>query len=158
MRKDLILKYNLLYDPAYVKAQDYELWCRCGRYFPLANIDEVLMLYRQHNTADIIRITREQQRFAEMIQLQEIRNLGVEPTIEEIELHKEISLWRIHVNQEFVHRNRIWFEKLIEANSRTHYYPEPAFSENIKKRWLKIVEFLESEKFISDNSLLSDHI
>jgi len=158
MRKDLLLKNNLFYNPAYLKAQDYELWCRCGRYFQLANIDEVLLLYRQHNTAEMIRIVSEQLRFSDMIQIQEIRSLGIEPTIEEIELHKEISLWRIHVNQDFVHRNRIWFEKLIEANSRAHYYPEPAFSQNINKRWLKIVEFLESHSFICDNSLLSDHI
>jgi len=158
MRKDLILKYNLYYDTEYVKAQDYELWCRCGKYFKLANIDEVLLVYRQHNTAEIISVFREQQRFAEMIQLKEIRNLGIEATIEEIELHKEIGLWRIHVDQDFVHKNRMWFIKLIEANSKTNYYPEPAFSENVQKRWLKIAEFLESHSFIVDNNLLSDHI
>lgn len=156
MRKDFILKYNLFYNPEYVKAQDYELWCRCGRYFQLANINEVLLLYRQRENRNAI--LKEQQRFSEMIQLQELRELGIEPTMAETELHTQISLWMIHSEQDFLRRTRIWFDKLIEANSKTRYYPEPAFSENIMKRWLKIMDLSGIKDVRSYNSRLSDDI
>lgn len=48
MRKDLIDKYNLRYDPSYF-TEDYELWSRAIQYFPIANIDEILLNYRASN-------------------------------------------------------------------------------------------------------------
>ena len=42
-------KYNLAYNPKY-KCEDYELWSRAIRYLKFANLEEVLLRYRWHET------------------------------------------------------------------------------------------------------------
>ncbi len=140
MSKDLLLKHQLFYNPVYKKAQDYELWCRCSRYSSVSNIPEVLLLYRQRNDKQKTTHLLEQQYYASLIQVEELERLGMKPTTEEIELHKAICLWMIPAKESFAVASRRWFDKLLEANIRTHYYPEPAFTENIEKRWLKFCE------------------
>ena len=48
MRKQLLDKYNLRYDPDYF-TEDYELWSRAVYKFPVANLPEALVCYRSHN-------------------------------------------------------------------------------------------------------------
>ncbi len=140
MRKDLLLKHQLFYNPVYKKAQDYELWCRCSRYLSVSNMAEVLLLYRERNDEQKTTHLLEQQYYANLIQLEELERLGMKPTAEEMELHQEISVWRIPAEEIFAGISRRWFDKLLEANIRTHYYPEAVFSEIIKKRWVSICE------------------
>ena len=42
-------RYNLAYNPNY-KCEDYELWSRAIRYLKFANLEEVLLHYRWHET------------------------------------------------------------------------------------------------------------
>lgn len=42
-------RYNLKYNPEY-KCEDYELWSRAIRYFKFANLNEVILHYRWHDT------------------------------------------------------------------------------------------------------------
>jgi len=139
MRRDLLVKYNLFYNPAFAFAEDYDLWTRCSRHFHLTNQSEVLYLYR-HHAEQASRSAREQERFSGLVMADELKHLGVTFTDEEMEFHKEISVWRIPASQSFADKTKLWLEKLVEANGRTHYYPEPAFSEMVKKRWISICE------------------
>lgn len=47
-RKCLVDEYSLYYDECYKHCEDYELWSRFLRHTEGANIDEPLLLYRQH--------------------------------------------------------------------------------------------------------------
>jgi len=139
MRRDLLIKYSLFYNPAFTYAEDYDLWSRCARYFHLANQSQVVYLYR-HHADQASRVFKEQERFSGLVMFEELQHLGVDISDEEFELHKEISVWRIQPNKSFADQTRQWLYKLMEANSRTHYYPEPCFSDMIKKRWITICE------------------
>ncbi|MCK7484524.1 MAG: hypothetical protein MZU97_02470 [Bacillus subtilis] len=46
MRKSLLDKYKLRYSLKQKQAEDFEFWRRCGFYFPIENIPEVLLKYR----------------------------------------------------------------------------------------------------------------
>ena len=48
MRKSLIEKFHLMYDPTCKWAEDYDLWLRSSLYFPIANIKEPVLYYRHH--------------------------------------------------------------------------------------------------------------
>lgn len=139
MRRELLIKYNLFYNPAFDYAEDYDLWIRCARHFCLANQNEVLYLYR-HHPEQASRSAREQEHFSGLVMSDELKHMGVIFTDEEMELHKEISVWRIPASQIFADKTRLWLDKLLKANARTHYYPEPIFSEMVKKRWISICE------------------
>ncbi len=46
MRRSVIEKYGLRYDPQYKHAEDYELWMRILRFTKIANMNRVLLNYR----------------------------------------------------------------------------------------------------------------
>lgn len=48
MRKSVLDKYNLRYDPNYYLVEDHELWARALRVTKLRNLPEVLIKYRVH--------------------------------------------------------------------------------------------------------------
>lgn len=45
MRKSMLQEYGLSYNPNYF-SEDYELWSRAVEFFPIVNLDEVLLKYR----------------------------------------------------------------------------------------------------------------
>ncbi|MDD3269859.1 MAG: glycosyltransferase family A protein [Syntrophomonadaceae bacterium] len=139
MRRDLLVKHDLFYNPDFTHAEDYDLWVRCARHFQIANQSEVLYLYR-HHAEQASRYAMEQERYSGLVMSDELKHLGVDFTHEEMEFHKEISVWRIPANPLFADRSRLWLDKLIETNARTNYYPEPVFSEMVNKRWNGICE------------------
>lgn len=139
MRREMLVQYNLNYNPAFLYSEDYDLWSRCARHFPITNQGEVLYLYR-HHPEQASRSAKKQEWFSGLVMADGLRYLGVSFTDEEMELHQEISVWRIHDNQIFAAKSRLWLNKLIMANQSTNYYPEPAFSETVKKRWEIICE------------------
>lgn len=48
MRKSMLDKYSLRYDPKFKSAQDYELWIRMSYLFPIGNMPDPLLIYRHH--------------------------------------------------------------------------------------------------------------
>lgn len=52
MRKSVLDKYNLRYDPNYYLVEDYELWTRALKYTKLRNLPQVLIKYRVHASSE----------------------------------------------------------------------------------------------------------
>ncbi len=128
MRLELLKRYNLFYNPKFTYAEDYELWTRCARCFRLANLNEVLYQYRQHEMQNSRVNTMEQERFITYVMQVELERMGVDYTPEDITLHLNIETGRIGSDEAFAQQVRQWFDRLREANHRSRYYPEPAFS------------------------------
>lgn len=61
LRKDVLDRHNLAYDPTFHTSQDYELWTRLLEHTQGANLDELLVLYRK--TDDSITATQREQQF-----------------------------------------------------------------------------------------------
>ena len=51
MRKSVLDKYNLRYDPNYYLVEDYELWTRALHVTKLRNLPDVLIKYRVHSSS-----------------------------------------------------------------------------------------------------------
>ncbi len=51
MRRDVLQKYNLRYDPACYLVEDHDLWARALMVTQLHNIQEVLIKYRVHSSS-----------------------------------------------------------------------------------------------------------
>ncbi len=48
IRKSLLNQFDLRYDINYRYSQDYDLWARAVQYFPIYNLEEILLEYREH--------------------------------------------------------------------------------------------------------------
>jgi glycosyltransferase involved in cell wall biosynthesis len=139
MRTEWIRRFGLRYDPSFPHAEDWELWQRMTRYFPLANIPEVLLEYRL-NPGGISATKREDQaKTIRDIYRRSLGALGIEATEDEINLHFAVSSYgRPSESSDYPFRVERWIERLWEANGKHGLYPEPAFSCVLADRWAHI--------------------
>jgi len=143
MRKDLLLKHELLYNPAYTNAQDYELWRRCSQYLSFANLSEVLLLYRLHPEQAGKSNFAAQQKLTGLVRLEELKSLGINVTPEELALHEAITWYQFQDSEAFLEKVQQWLIKIKMANSKSNYYPEPQFSNIVDNKWLEISNICE---------------
>lgn len=143
LRKDLLLKHNLSYNPAYTNAQDYELWRRCSHYLSLANLSEVLLLYRLHSEQAGKTNFAVQQKLAGLVRLEELKSLGINVTPEEFVLHEAITHYQFQNKRISPEIMRQWLLKIKTANRNSNYYPEPQLSTLLDNKWQEIRSICE---------------
>jgi glycosyltransferase involved in cell wall biosynthesis len=135
IRRDLFERMGVYYDSCFEPAEDYELWARAAKYAYLANLPEILLLYRVHIHQVGQRFRPKQLASAGRVRLKQLENLGIQPTTAEFELHQAISQGQFQSTTDFVQRSEAWLNKLKEANGRSSIYPEPTFSRVLGEYW-----------------------
>jgi len=138
IRQSMIDQYHFAYDPAFIKAEDYKLWSIYSRFFPLSNLNEVLLLYRLHSQNAQKLDFAEHQKYAGLVRLDELNHLGVDVTDQEFALHQALSIFRFEPSVSFAAECRQWLDKLEKANQQSSYYPEPAFRRSLQYLWIEI--------------------
>ena len=133
------------YDPAFPVAQDYDLWARmqiAGHRF--AQIPEVLLYYRQHAAqASIARASEARARRCD-IQARLLTALGMTFTRDDVIRHNLLytgrRLYLAHtgrpMDRAFLDWAERWFCRLVDANQKSEFYPEPAFTDLVARLWV----------------------
>ena len=145
IRNAFLKKYGLLYNHAYVPAEDYEFWVRCSRYFELSNIPEVLVHYRIHGNQFSSLYKIKQDNSVQAVREIQIKELGLLPTREELLLHEMVSWHIFKPDIEFLNAVDEWFIKLINANRETMRFPEPQFTNILAKKFFLYVIKLSNQ-------------
>lgn len=138
IRKSVVDINRLEYDPSFKHVEDYELWLRASRFTRLANLGEVHLLYRIHPDQIGERYFEEQLSSAMSIRSFLFVALGINPSAEELKIHREISLGRLRADKQFVALAQVWLHRLKEANRQTLLFPEPDFSRILASLWLSV--------------------
>lgn len=140
IRRELLNKTKLLYDPSYKHAEDFELWVRAAECTSLANIGKVLLRYRL-NSHQVSKLYNEEQIYtAGRVRLAQLCNLGINPSDEELYIHRSVSLWQFETDRLFVENVEKWFCKLINTNMGTKVYPESALLSVLCERWFEVCD------------------
>lgn len=135
IRRNIFFKSGLCYDKNESHAEDYGLWVRAVEILKFANIPQVHLYYRMHNSTTNASIQKEA---SGNIRRSQIRKLGINPTKAEFEIHEALSYHTFEANKYFILRAKSWLEKLQDANSKTNIYPEPAFSNVLASYWYDV--------------------
>ena len=135
IRKSLLDKHALRYAEDFPRAQDYELWSRCVQYCQLANLGEVLLDYRLHANSVGSREADSQQKSADAVRLRWLQKIGLQPTGEEIALHRQLSLGQIPASEAFLEHAHDWLLKIGRANAVSRIFPEGELSQELTLRW-----------------------
>lgn len=138
MRRELIMAKGLFYNPDFREAEDYELWTRCSEHFPLGNLAEVLLLYRWHENQASQAHLAEQQYFHSLVCRGQLERLGLQPSVEEMKLHLEISLLEFEPFNSFITSSRQWLQRIMQANHKCSYYPQLELRIILENRWRNI--------------------
>jgi hypothetical protein len=136
MRSELIRKFGLRYDPACKNAEDFELWVRAVEHCNLANLGEVLLLYRVHPGQVTQSQSAGQRETAGKVRLAQLHRMGIDPSPSEFAIHQAISTCVCAGVDNLFAQAEEWFCKLKHVNDQMRIYPEPAFSQVLIERWL----------------------
>lgn len=132
MRRTFLDAHSLRYEPL-GHFEDYELWQRAARLFPLANIPETLFRYRVSGGSAFFGADADAQREVyARIDRTTLPFLGIEPTAADLAMHAYLR--RPDGNRRA--EAEAWLLRLAEANRRTAYYDDDAFAAMLHERWL----------------------
>ena len=120
------------------KVEDYTLWIAVMKKWRVWNLQKFLIKHRQHKSSLTARTDRSRSMDAiRSVYEQQLKNLGIIPTPEELDLHQLRSNKDGKPIDNVLNKKKQWLEKLVTANNSIHYYEEPYFSEIVGARWFE---------------------
>lgn len=127
-------KLGLLYNESIRFGQDYELWSRALLNMQVANIGEILMLYRVHQTS-ISSMHRERQIAIHYVIYKRLLASLIEPDENELILHQKISTQTNDTDFTHLRQARSWLEKLSEINRQKGTFPSTLLNSYLGRLW-----------------------
>ncbi len=123
------------YRSEYPLAEDYDLWTRISVKHKVANLKEVLSKYRIHQRN--ISKTKAEALAANLkgIAAEQLTQLEIFPSPDELELHTRIGQLDIPSCKEFIKAAEQWLLRILLANEKTKYYPSAAFRIVVAHKW-----------------------
>lgn len=128
---------ELRFAPEHDLAEDYDLYNRGMAKYKFENIQQVLIAYRVHAT-NVSTVKREKLDWhMKEISSRLLRLLGIEPSDEEMALHRYIE--RLEAPPaDVLRRSRAWLLRIEAANRRTEVYSSQAMAYAVAERWFSV--------------------
>jgi len=136
-RREILERHRLRYDPAFCPADDYELWSRAVRLFPIVNLDRVVLYYRVHAASLTQAHWGDMDKHGARVAARELAALELSVDEETLRFHRNLGRGRcfpIRQRQELA-RAESWLETLLAANVRNDRFPGPEFRRSVAKIW-----------------------
>lgn len=126
------------HDERFVTANDYDVLVRIARHERLWNLPDHLLGYRKHESN--LSVTARERALDEehWIASEQLQVLGVDASPADLERHLALSRKGAPVDEDFLDWSRDWFERLCEANRKSHTYDSRALQRIADRRWLNI--------------------
>jgi glycosyltransferase involved in cell wall biosynthesis len=134
-RASFLKKYNIKYNERYVKAQDYGMWVECSKYTKIDCLEDILLKYRVHYNQISTKGREEQLYFDEMIKLDQVSALGIEPDEQQWKTHLLFCKRDLDINYNDAKK---WIRTLIQSNNQKEIYERNLFSRTLKYHLLMI--------------------
>ncbi len=135
IRKSVLDKYKLRYNPKYKHLEDYELWIRISKVADLSNVKEFLFRYRTHDQ----QISQEQFNYqkekANILRAEHLTTLGFVYTEKELEVHNTVACNTRITSISQLKCIESWFLHLIQQNKEKNIINCGAFNQVIGKMW-----------------------
>ena len=135
IRTSILKKYNFQYEESHKHFEDYALWVKISRIARLANIPEALLLYRVHQKSISHVMSKEQKDGAENVRKEQIKDLGIFPSPEEMNAHNSLICGEKRNLALFLSEKERWFLKILEKNGQAHAYKRWALKKILYERW-----------------------
>ncbi len=116
--------------------EDRDLWIRLSKKSKIWNIPKILTQYRVHQTNRTVGVMGKVSFTTDKIIRRELNYLNIDPTDEELVIHKISYAYNNANIKEFIKKRQDWLLKLLEKNTQTHYFQQKTFEEVLKERWL----------------------
>lgn len=155
IRKELITKFNLSYDPVYKYSEDTDFWVRVLKHCDISNIPEVLYLYRKTDTQiSAVNYAEMMQSFCKAV------NRHFQSIMEELglgERFKEFDLYPKIYSKEYFRELETVFILAINRNEERQIYKPQLLEEVLFQFWKNsLAEFEKINNKLLFSELLAD--
>ncbi|MDR0427019.1 MAG: hypothetical protein LBH12_00290 [Dysgonamonadaceae bacterium] len=127
-----------MYSKNYIYAEDYFLWSQIASKYSVANLFEVLILYREHSGSVSMQKENQQIETTKKILAYHLAKLNIQPTKEELDLHY-LLVWKPSgidiLNRKERKKISAWVEKLKLQNEKYQIYDREYFNRKLNSRW-----------------------
>jgi glycosyltransferase involved in cell wall biosynthesis len=143
VQSSVMLRRNLLPDEHYnldfPPTEDYELWVRIAKKHPIAILNDILVDYRVHDSNISFTQNDRAMRTVKMNHQRQLEDLGINPTMQEIDLHYALSFGNGETfDKDFIEKAEAWLLKIREHNQINKIYDPKALNYVLGHRWTKI--------------------
>jgi glycosyltransferase involved in cell wall biosynthesis len=140
MLSNEFLKQNKIhYNEEYYCAADYNLLVDISRIGNITNIPEFLLFYRQYPEQITSSKNKEQSMYRNRIQLKQLENFKVRPSIDEIIIHNAL-MNELPLSERQLEAAEKWCNKLIEKNHKLNIFNEDFFFIFLESMYLKLLQ------------------
>lgn len=137
LRRDAIEQHHLRFNGDFFPTEDFELWTRAIRQFPVANLPEVLLHYRIHSQSLTGSDWSTMDEQAARIIRAQLEPLGLEPTLDELRFHRKLAMGHVTMTRETLNQAEAWIATLMAANRRTHTFKPDALHSVLGEVWFR---------------------
>lgn len=138
IRRSLLQRHNLRYREAFLYAEDYRLWLDLAEVTRLANLQEVLLLYRHHENSVSKRFKARQIHLMNQLRIEQLEKLlgrslnrqETEWASYSLDMHREVCILKL----------RKLLREMLLANKKKQRYPASALKSQFYKRTASIYE------------------
>ena len=137
LRPTLLAQHGLAYRDLY-PIDDYDLWQRAARVFPLANLPEALLRYRVTRGSAFHAPDAGRAALYQCLDESSLAFLGLTPTPADLAIHHFLRC----PTEGRTNEAETWLRRLSAANGETQYYDSAAFREALRERWFLVCYLL----------------
>ncbi len=139
LRRRVFERLGIRYNPELRCFSDYDFWVRCLHAIQFANISEVLVEYRLHESNTENRISGfEQKQTLTNIRRFLLAELGIYPNDQELELHEALCSMKFHSDRTFISAAEAWLLTIKAGNDARGLYLHSLFAKMLGDRWFGI--------------------
>jgi len=138
LRKEVLAQQNIFFSPDFIHGEDYEMWVRLSSVTQFANIPEVLLRYRSHESSVSASYPSIQKAKTYAVVRMVFEKTGLNVSDSEIELFRDIVHAKFKVDKDFIQQGETLLLKLLEANKRTHYQPVAELQQFVSEKWFHL--------------------
>jgi glycosyltransferase involved in cell wall biosynthesis len=139
MRRNLIEKYRLRYDPSFGSCgEDFDFWLRASNNFSVDNLPEALVKMRHHKDSLSNASKEIMTDHTEKLLFEGLKNLGLSPTNEVVKFHHIVGRGRRLSSWDEVERAESWLKTVKNQNDKVRLYESKALEKVIGMVWFKV--------------------
>lgn len=121
----------------FIPTEDYEIWTRIIKNWKADTLREVLTTYRIHEKSLSKTKHDLQQSLVNQIVRSQLKKIGVDPTENEMAIHRTNDTYRGVDVKKFIISREKWLLNLIQKNDNTGVYDKRVFRRVMGKMWLR---------------------
>jgi glycosyltransferase involved in cell wall biosynthesis len=138
IRKAIIDKYNLQFDPNRVHGEDYDLWVRMSEYCKLSNYPELLVRKRDHAKNISNKYAHIMNETCTIIKQVQFNKMGIELSQKQTDLYTRFADPEWQFNEKEMFELEILLTRIVEANDNSLFLPVDVYRHYIAEKWFHL--------------------